>query len=92
MRIADQLHEQAQALFDALRTGSLDHVRGGVTRDTYGEGEAFAHVLLAQHATQIGLEVRHDHMRNTYMVLPGVDRSLPAIVIGSHLDSVAGGR
>lgn len=91
MRIVDQLHEQAQALFDALRLGSLDHVRGGVTRDTYGAGEDFAHSLLGQHATEIGLEVRHDHMRNTYMVLPGTDRSLPAIVIGSHLDSVAGG-
>jgi len=91
VRIVDQLHMQAQALFDALRQGSLDHVRGGVTRDPYGAGEAFAHVLLAQHATEIGLEVMHDHMRNTYMVLPGVDRSLPAIVIGSHLDSVAGG-
>ena len=91
MRIVDQLHEQAQALFDALRQGSLDHVRGGVTRDTYGAGEDFAHSLLGQHATEIGLEVRHDHMRNTYMVLPGTDRSLPAIVIGSHLDSVAGG-
>lgn len=91
MRIVDQLHEQAQALFDALRNGSLDHARGGVTRDTYGAGEAYAHELLAQHAAGLGLEVKHDHMRNTYMVLPGLDRRLPAIVIGSHLDSVAGG-
>jgi N-carbamoyl-L-amino-acid hydrolase len=91
MRIVDQLHEQAQALFDALRNGSLDHARGGVTRDTYGAGEAYAHELLAKHAAQLGLEVKHDHMRNTYMVLPGLDRHLPAIVIGSHLDSVPGG-
>ena len=91
MRIVEQLHGQAQVLFDALRQGSLDEVRGGVTRDTYGPGEAFAHTLLEQHARELGLEVRHDHMRNTYMVLPGSDRSLPAIVIGSHLDSVAGG-
>lgn len=91
MRIVEQLHGQAQVLFDALRQGSLDEVRGGVTRDTYGPGEAFAHNLLAQHARELGLEVRHDHMRNTYMVLPGTDRNLPAIVIGSHLDSVAGG-
>ncbi|MFY9137854.1 Zn-dependent hydrolase [Zwartia sp.] len=91
MRIIDRRHEQAQALFDALRTGSLDHVRGGVTRDTYGAGEAYAHALLAKYATEIGLEVKQDFMCNTYMVLPGLDRSLPAIVIGSHLDSVAGG-
>lgn len=91
MRIVDRRHEQAQALFDALRKGSLDHVRGGVTRDTYGSGEADAHALLAKYATEIGLEVKQDFMCNTYMVLPGLDRSLPAIVIGSHLDSVAGG-
>jgi N-carbamoyl-L-amino-acid hydrolase len=30
-------------------------------------------------------------MRNTYMVWPGLDRQAPAIVIGSHLDSVLGG-
>lgn len=91
MRIIDRRDEQAQALFDALRKGSLDHVRGGVTRDTYGAGEAYAHALLAKYATEIGLEVKQDFMCNTYMVLPGLDRSLPAIVIGSHLDSVAGG-
>lgn len=85
------LSAQAQALFEALRQGSMDLARGGVTRDTYGPGEAFAHELLARHARAIGLEVKHDHMCNTYMVLPGLDRSLPAIVIGSHLDSVAGG-
>jgi len=86
-----QLFTQAQRLFDDLRQGSLDQTRGGVTRDTYGPGEAFAHELLARHAQDIGLEVRQDHMRNTYMVWPGADRSAPAIVIGSHLDSVAGG-
>lgn len=86
-----QLFPQAQSLFDALRAGSLDPVRGGVTRDTYGPGEAFAHDLLSKHAAAIGLEVKQDYMCNTYMVLPGQDRSLPAIVIGSHLDSVAGG-
>jgi len=79
MRIVDQLYDQAQALFDALRQGSLDPVRGGVTRDTYGPGEDFAHVLMARHASSIGLEVKHDFMRNTYMVLPGLDRSLPAM-------------
>jgi len=86
-----ELFPQAQMLFDALRLGSADQVRGGVTRDTYGPGETFAHDLLSKHAEDIGLEVRQDHMRNTYMVLPGKDRSVPAIVIGSHLDSVAGG-
>lgn len=85
------LYPEAQWLFDQLREGSTDAKQGGVTRDTYGPGEQFAHDLVIKYAEGLGLEIRHDHMRNTYMVLPGVDRSAPAIVIGSHLDSVAAG-
>ena len=36
------------ALFDELRAGSRDG--DGVTRDTYGPGEEFAHRLIAAHA------------------------------------------
>ena len=85
------LHLQANQLFDDLRAGSVDVVHRGVTRDTYGQGEQFAHELVEKHARSLGLEIRHDHMRNTYMVWPGIDRQAPAIVIGSHLDSVLGG-
>ena len=85
------LHPQATTLFDDLRAGSVDAVNRGVTRDTYGKGEQFGHDLVEKHARALGLEIRHDHMRNTYMVLPGLDRQAPAIVIGSHLDSVLGG-
>jgi len=82
---------QMQDMLDALRRGSQDPVRGGVTRDTYGVGEQHGHDVMAEFAARAGFEVRQDHMRNTYAVLPGADRTLPAIVIGSHLDSVAGG-
>jgi beta-ureidopropionase / N-carbamoyl-L-amino-acid hydrolase len=85
------LHPQATTLFDDLRAGSVDLVNRGVTRDTYGQGEQFAHELVEKHARALGLEIRHDSMRNTYMVWPGLDRQAPALVIGSHLDSVLGG-
>ncbi len=85
------LRAKAQQLFDALRSGSLDHELGGVSRDSYGRGEQFAHDLVAHHAASIGLEVRHDDARNSFMVWAGSDPDLPAVVIGSHLDSVAGG-
>ena len=85
------LHPQASKLFDDLRAGSIDAVNRGVTRDTYGKGEQFGHELVEKHARDLGLEIRHDHMRNTYMVWPGLDRQAPALVIGSHLDSVLGG-
>ena len=85
------LHHQATRLFDDLRAGSVDQVNRGVTRDTYGSGEQFAHTLVEQYALALGLEVRHDALRNTYLIWPGVDRQAPVIVIGSHLDSVLGG-
>ena len=85
------LLSQMQGIFDALREGSHDATRGGVTRDTYGPGEQHGHQIMAQYAAQCGFELRYDHMRNTYAVLPGRDRTLPALVIGSHLDSVPGG-
>ena len=85
------LHPQASKLLDDLRAGSADSINRGVTRDTYGKGEQFGHDLVEKHARVLGLEIRHDHMRNTYMVWPGLDRQAPAIVIGSHLDSALGG-
>lgn len=78
-------------LFDALRAGSVDTVHGGVCRDTYGRGEQFAHALFAQAAHDLGLEVSHDHLCNTFMTWPGADRARPAVMIGSHLDSVPAG-
>lgn len=83
--------DRAGRLFEALRAGSLDSVTGGICRDTYGSGEAFAHRLVAQHADELGLAVQHDHLCNTYMRWPGQNPARPAIVIGSHLDSVPGG-
>ena len=88
------LHAQKSevaALFDALRAGSLDAVGPGVTRDTYGTGEQFAYRLIGAQAAAMGLERRGDHAANLYMTLPGRDRQRPAIMMGSHLDSVANG-
>ena len=85
------MHEKQEvaALFDALRTGSRDS--DGVTRDTYGPGEQFAHQLIAARADAMGLETRRDHAANLYMTLAGKNRSAPRLMTGSHLDSVAKG-
>ena len=64
--------DDVAALFDALRAGSRDG--DGVSRDTYGPGEEFAHKLIAGHAEVMGLEVRRDHAANLFMTLPGSDR------------------
>ncbi len=85
------LRTRAEAMFGALSAGCLDPVRGGVTRDTYGPGEDFAHQLIADEARALGLSIHHDALCNTYMTWPGRDRNRPAWIVGSHLDSVPGG-
>lgn len=79
----------AEALFDELAKSTSD--APGVTRAPYGEGESFAHQLMASHASSAGFYVSRDAAANTYMTLPGKDRMAPRILIGSHLDSVRHG-
>jgi N-carbamoyl-L-amino-acid hydrolase len=81
--------EYAASIFAELRAGSVSGA--GVTRDAYGKGEQFAHDLVVRHAMELKLEIARDAACNTYMTLPGRDRSLPSVIIGSHLDSVANG-
>lgn len=81
--------ELASRLFDELRARSFDGV--GVARAAYGEGEAMAHALVRREGEAIGLEVATDFAANLYLTLPGADRSLKRVVLGSHLDSVPQG-
>ncbi|RYF39207.1 MAG: M20/M25/M40 family metallo-hydrolase, partial [Comamonadaceae bacterium] len=81
--------ELAQGLFTTLRARSKSAL--GVTRASYGEGEQMAHDLMAGLGRELGLEQRIDAAGNLYLTLPGTDRSLPAIMTGSHLDSVPDG-
>src|SRR5262245_37202102 len=77
------------ALLEVLRAGSS--IGEGVTRDTYGSGEQFAHGLIAQRAAVMGLEIHRDHAANLLMTLIGNNRDAPRLMTGSHLDSVANG-
>lgn len=83
----------AQQLFAQLRADSrrLNGDAPGITRDTYGAGEQAAHALMADTARRLGLEVSTDGALNLYLTLPGRDRTQPAILTGSHLDSVPRG-
>src|SRR3546814_5864965 len=74
----------AEALFDTLRSETYDGV--GITRASYGPGEQFAHELLRRRAGELGLETATDAAGNSYMTLPGRERSARRTVIGSHLD------
>lgn len=87
------IHKPDFALADQLFSTLADHTSDGVgiTRDSYGKGEQFAHDLVAAVARDLGLEIRRDAALNLYMTLPGRDRSLPVALTGSHLDSVPRG-
>lgn len=63
----------------------------GVTRAAYGTGEQFAHDLVRKMGETVGAKTRIDEAGNLYLTLAGRDRDLPAILIGSHLDSVPHG-
>jgi N-carbamoyl-L-amino-acid hydrolase len=78
-----------ETFFARLAEGNC--AKPGITRDTYGEGENRGHRVLLEHGARAGLHVRSDAAANTYVTLPGSDRTAPRILIGSHLDSVAHG-
>jgi N-carbamoyl-L-amino-acid hydrolase len=76
-------------LFERLAKVSADSV--GVTRESYGEGENDAHEIVADAARRAGLEVAKDAAANLVIRLPGRNPEAPAVVCGSHLDSVPQG-
>ncbi len=66
-----------------LRTGT----GRGITRPSYGLGEQIAHDMVRREARKLGMECRIDAACNLYLTLRGQRRG-PAVMVGSHLDSV----
>ncbi|MDB4222546.1 hydantoinase/carbamoylase family amidase [Granulosicoccus sp.] len=81
--------ETARRLFEELAHETADEP--GITRDSYGEGEAKAHAMILREAQRIGLEQRCDDFGNLFITLPGLDRNAPVLMTGSHIDSVPHG-
>ena len=79
----------ADSLFDEIRAASAADV--GVTRPAWSEQDQFAAARIADAAGALGLETAFDHAGNLYCTLPGRDRSAPAVLTGSHTDSVPTG-
>lgn len=63
----------------------------GVDRAGYSTLELEAMALLSEKLAALGLASRKDAAGNLMALLPGTDASLPAIAIGSHLDTVPDG-
>ncbi|WP_408160611.1 hydantoinase/carbamoylase family amidase [Herbaspirillum lusitanum] len=63
----------------------------GITRESYGKGEELAMQAIENYAQTMGLIAERDAVQNLWLRLPEDKRDAPAVVIGSHLDSVPQG-
>ncbi|MBF9036815.1 hydantoinase/carbamoylase family amidase [Rhodobacterales bacterium HKCCE2091] len=81
----------AARLFDELRlrTGGGRPERG-ITRTSYGLGEQIAHEIVQREARRMGMRCEIDAACNLFMTMKGREPG-PAVMIGSHLDSVPAG-
>ena len=79
----------AASLFDAIRAAST--ADAGVTRPAWSPEDQFAADRLADAARALALETACDGAGNLYCTLPGRDRAAPAVLTGSHVDSVPTG-
>jgi N-carbamoyl-L-amino-acid hydrolase len=79
----------AAELFETLDINTRDGA--GITRASYGDGEQFAHDLMATTARKVGLDVSNDAAGNLYVTLKGHDPGAGTLLIASHLDSVPQG-
>ena len=64
---------------------------GGVSRPAYSEDDLKAREMVRGWMREAGMSVRVDTAGNTFGRLEGRDPKLPAIVIGSHTDTVPDG-
>lgn len=79
----------ASAIFDAV--GRMTAYHRGVKRQGYSQTETDVLEYLASTGVSLGMEAEYDRAGNLWLTYPGRDRSLPAVVTGSHADSVPEG-
>ncbi len=81
-----------QRLQDKIQTFSKfgDTGNGGITRLCYTEPNLQARAEFCRRCEALGMEVKTDDMGNIYATKQGTE-TLPAIAVGSHLDSVVKG-
>ncbi len=79
----------AQKCFDDVREMSKDKL--GVSRQGYSPVETKVLEYFKAIGEKLSLEISTDKAGNVWMTLPGKDRTLPALVSGSHVDSVPQG-
>ncbi|VEF46351.1 allantoate amidohydrolase [Bacillus freudenreichii] len=81
--------EVAEKLSKLAEIGKTE--AGGVSRFPYTNEESRAKKLFSEWMMDIGLSVNEDAVGNLYGRLEGKEPGLPAVLTGSHLDSVPNG-
>ena len=79
----------AQKCFDDVRAMSKDTT--GVSRQGYSPVETKVLEYFKKIGVELNLEISTDKAGNVWMTVPGKNRELPALVSGSHADSVPQG-
>jgi len=64
---------------------------GGVHRLTLSKEDKLARDLLKKQMKEAGLNVKVDQLGNMFGIRPGTSQGAPAVMIGSHLDTVGNG-
>ncbi len=79
-------------LEDKIKTFSKfgDTGKGGITRFSLSKEAILARDEFCKRCTELGMEIKTDDMANIYATIPGSE-DLPAIISGSHADSVKQG-
>lgn len=65
--------------------------RGGVTRKALTEEDRKAQLLVTKWMEEAGMTVKQDHFGNIIGRIAGTNPATPAVVIGSHIDTVPNG-
>lgn len=68
-----------------------DTGNGGITRLCLSDADIQGRKEFIRRTKELGADIKIDDMGNIYATLEGSDNSLPAIVMGSHADSVVNG-
>lgn len=82
------------ALMELKEIGAYDDEATGlrgVRRLALSDADAEARRRCVAWMVEAGLDVRVDRIGNVYATRPGRDRSLPCVLMGSHIDTVATG-
>ena len=79
----------AETLFNQLRAKTTDG--RGITRECFADGEQAALDIFRETAEAHGLKCNFDRAANLLITLPDDDGIKPAVILGSHADSVPQG-